>query len=59
MESTDRNVWKSSPPNDHLLKTFQNDSYFLESLAARLCAEPKSAATITALDLVTQILRKR
>jgi Protein of unknown function (DUF2785) len=59
MEATDRNVWKSSPPNDHLLKTFQNDNYFLESLAARLCAEPKSATITTALDLVTQILRKR
>jgi Protein of unknown function (DUF2785) len=59
MDTTDRNVWKSSPPNGHLLKTFQNDNYFLESLAARLCAEAKSATITTALDLVTQILRKR
>jgi len=59
LDSTDRNVWKSSPPNDHLLKTFQNNNYLLESLAARLYAEPKSPATTSALDQVTQILRKR
>jgi hypothetical protein len=59
LDSTDRNVWKSSPPNDHLLKTFQNNNYLLESMAARLYAEPKSPAVTSALDQVTQILRKR
>ena len=59
LDSTDRNVWKSSPPNDHLLKTFQNNNYLLESLAARLYAEPKSPAITAALDQVTQVLRKR
>ena len=59
LDSTDRNVWKSSPPDDHLLKTFQNNNYLLESMAARLYAEPKSPAITSALDQITQILRKR
>jgi hypothetical protein len=59
LDSTDRNVWKSSPPNDHLLKTFQNNNYLLESMAARLYAEPKSPAITSALDQITQILSKR
>jgi hypothetical protein len=59
LDATDSNVWKSSPPNDHLLKTFQNNNYLLESLAARLYAQPKSPTVTAALDQVTQILRKR
>ena len=59
LNATDSNVWKSSPPDDHLLKTFQNNNYLLESLAARLYAEPKSPAITAALDQVTQILSKR
>jgi len=59
LDATDANVWKSVPPNDHLLKTFQNNNYLLECLAARLYAEPKSPAITGALDQVTKILRKR
>ena len=59
LDATDGNVWKSTPPDDHLLKTFQNNNYLLESLAARLYAEPKSPAITAALDQVTQILSKR
>lgn len=59
LDATDRNVWKSTPPNNHLLKTLQNNNYLLESMAARLYAEPKSPAITSALDQITQILRKR
>jgi hypothetical protein len=59
LDATDGNVWKSTPPDDHLLKTFQNNNYLLESLAARLYGKPKSPAITAALDQVTQILSKR
>ena len=60
LDETDRNVWKQSPPDDNLLKTYQNNNYLLQSLAARLyAAQPKSAAIIATLDEVTAILRKR
>jgi hypothetical protein len=42
-----------------LLKTYQNNSYLLQALAARLYAQPKSPAITGALEQVTQALRKR
>jgi Protein of unknown function (DUF2785) len=59
LDETDRKVWKDSPPNGDLLKTFQNNSYLLQALAARLCAKPKTPEIGMALDQVTEILRKR
>jgi hypothetical protein len=59
LSELDPNVWKDSPPNDNLLKTYQNNSYLLQALAARLYAQPKSPAITGALEQVTQALRKR
>ncbi len=59
LDESDRNVWKNSPPNGMLLMTYQNNSYMLQSLVARLYSQPKSPAATAALDQVTQILQKR
>ncbi len=59
LNELDRRVWNDTPPNDNLLKTYQNNSYLLQSLASRLYAQPKSPQITSALDEVTQILRKR
>jgi hypothetical protein len=59
LDTADRKVWKQSPPNDDELKTFQNNSYLLEALAARLYALPKSTAVSSALDEISGVLRRR
>ena len=59
LDETDRQVWKSSPPDANRLKTFENNSYLLQALAARLNVQPQPLAIETALGQVTQILRKR
>jgi hypothetical protein len=59
LDETDRKVWKDSPPNDALLKTFQNNNYMLQALAARLYAKPKTPEITAALESVIQVLRKR
>ena len=59
LNETDLKVWNDSPPDDARLKAFQNDTYFLEALAARLSAEPKSPATGTVLTRLAPILSKR
>ena len=59
LDEADRKVWKETPPDDFLLKTYQNNSYMLQALAARLYAQPKTAVVTSTLDEVTQILRKR
>jgi len=59
LDESDRKVWKDSPPNDALLKTFQNNTYMLQALAARLYAKPKTPEITAALEEVIQILRKR
>src|SRR5882762_67249 len=59
LDESDRNAWKNSPPNGMLLMTYQNNSYMLQGLAARLYSQPKSPAATAALDRVTQILLKR
>ena len=59
LDQADRKVWNETPPNDFLLKTYQNNSYMLQALAARLYAQPKTAVVSSALDEVAQILRKR
>jgi hypothetical protein len=59
LDESDRNVWKRSPPNDDELKTFQNNSYLLQALAARLYALPKSTTVSSALDEISDLLRKR
>jgi hypothetical protein len=59
LDENDRKVWKDSPPKDDLLKTFQNNTYTLQALAARLCAKPKTSAVNAVLDEVIGVLRKR
>jgi hypothetical protein len=59
LDQADRKVWNETPPNDFLLKAYQNNSYMLQALAARLYAQPKTAVVSSALDEVAQILRKR
>jgi hypothetical protein len=59
LDARDREVWKTSPPNDNHLKTFENNSYLLQSLAARLHAGPKTPATTATLDEVTKLLKER
>jgi hypothetical protein len=59
LNELDRQVWNDTPPNDNLLKTYQNNSYMLQALSARLYVLPKTPAVTTQLDQVTQILRKR
>lgn len=59
LDEKDGEVWKTSPPDDDQLKTFQNNSYLLQALAARLCAGPKNPATAAALEQVTKVLKKR
>lgn len=59
LNELDRKVWNDTPPNDNLLKTYQNNSYMLEALAVRLYVLPKTPAVTAELDEVTQIIRKR
>jgi hypothetical protein len=59
LDESDRQVWKNSPPDDNQLKTFQNNSYLLQALVARLCAQPKSSAVASALDQVIEVLHGR
>ena len=59
LDETDHQVWKSSPPDANRLKTFENNSYLLQALAARLNDQPKSLSIEAALGQVAQILRKR
>lgn len=59
LNELDRKVWNDTPPNDNLLKTYQNNSYMLEALAVRLYLLPKTPAVTAELDELTQILRKR
>jgi len=59
LEENDRKVWKDSPPKDDLLRTFQNNNYTLQALAARLYARPKTPAVNAVLDEVIAVLRKR
>lgn len=59
LNELDRKVWNDTPPNDNLLKTYQNNSYLLQSLAARLYSQPKSPQITSALDEVILVLRKR
>ncbi len=59
LDATDQQVWKDSPPHEDRLKTFQNNSYFLQALTARLAAAPKSPATDAALAQLGAVLRKR
>src|SRR5258706_1261817 len=59
LNELDRKVWNDTPPNDNLLKTYQNNSCLLQSLAPRLYSQPKPAQITSALAEVTQVLRKR
>jgi hypothetical protein len=59
LDESDRQVWKSTPPNDDLLKTFQNNSYLLQALTSRLGGKPRSPGITTALDQLTPILKSR
>jgi hypothetical protein len=59
LNELDRKVWNDTPPNDNLLKTYQNNSYMLQALAVRLYVLRKTPAVTAELDEVTQILRKR
>ena len=59
LDERDAEVWKTSPPDDNRLKTFQNNSYLLQALAVRLYAGPKNLATTAALDRVTKALKNR
>ena len=59
LDENDRKVWNESPPKDDLLRTFQNNNYMLQALAARLYAKPKTSAVNTVLDEVIGVLRKR
>ena len=59
LNEVDRKVWNDSPPNDFLLKRYQNNSYMLQALAARLYTQPKTAVVTSALDEVTRLLHKR
>jgi uncharacterized protein DUF2785 len=59
LDELDRKVWNDTPPNDNLLKTYQNNNYMLQALTARLYVLPKTPAVTTELDEVTQILRRR
>lgn len=59
LNEVDRKVWNDTPPNDFLLKRYQNNSYMLQALAARLYMQPKTAVVTSALDEVTRLLHKR
>ena len=59
LEETDRKLWRNSPPNDELLKTFQNNNYMLHALVARLYPQSRTSGITKSLDEVTQVLRKR
>jgi len=59
LDATDQQVWKDSPPNDQRLRTFQNNSYFLEALSARLSFAAKSPLASGVLLQLGEILRRR
>lgn len=57
--ATDSKVWKEIPPDDQLLKTFQNNNYLLLALVAHLYAEPKSPNLTASLNEISNLLRTR
>ena len=59
LNELDGNVWKRSPPDDNMLKTYQNNSYMLQALVARLYAQPRTPTISAALDEITAVLAKR
>jgi len=59
LNDSDRKVWNDSPPNADRLKVYQNNSYMLQALAARLAAEPKSTAAAAVEAQLSEVLRKR
>jgi hypothetical protein len=59
LDETDQQLWKDSPPDSDRLKTFENNSYFLEALCARLSAEPSTPSIQSVQSQLALILRKR
>jgi uncharacterized protein DUF2785 len=59
MDQADQQVWGEQPPDDDRLKAFENNSYFLTALTARLLGAPPSQGKAAVLDGLTAILRKR
>jgi hypothetical protein len=59
LDQRDREVWKTSPPDDNKLQTLQNNSYLLQALTARLYSGPKTPGTARTLEEVTRVLQRR
>jgi hypothetical protein len=60
LDEKDKLVWKDLPPNDARLKAFENHTYFLEALAARLSVDEKSSSAKSAvIAQLAEILKNR
>jgi hypothetical protein len=59
LNTADAKVWRNVPPNDQLLKAFQNNNYLLLALVAHLYGEPKSPNLTASLNEISNLLRSR
>jgi hypothetical protein len=59
LNTADQQVWKDSPPKLALLRTFENDTYFLRALAVYLETDSASPAVTETRAAVRQALRNR
>jgi len=59
MDAADAQVWKDVPPKLDLLQTFENNSYMLRALAARLSGDGIAGDVAEARNAVTNSLRQR
>lgn len=59
LAETDAKLWKDSPPQDALLKTFENNNYFLQALVARLSSKPAAQGVAHVMEQVNAVMAKR
>ena len=59
LDDADSNVWKAKPLTPAILATYQNRTYMLEALIARMSSESLSPAAAAAQAKVVAIIAKR
>jgi Protein of unknown function (DUF2785) len=59
LDDADRNVWKAKPLTPAILATYQNRTYLLEALIARMSSESLSPAAAAAQAKAVAIIAKR
>ena len=59
LDEADSNVWKAKPLTPEILATYQNRTYMLEALIARMSSESLNPAATAAQSKVVAIISKR